>query len=230
MYLVTDVETTKFYNFALPADHPDQARIASVGFIVADDDFEPLSESEMLVKPTGWELTDEAASVNGLTMDRLYAEGRPIEQILSTYTRHIKAGLVVVAHNAQFECKAYRGELRRARLPDLFEETKNICTMRACNGVVKATQAGTKRRKFPTLQESYAHFYKRPFEFPHTALGDARAVCQVARFLKQINCLPEPKVHYAGEGTKAGAALAARREAESTEETMPVTHLPEDPI
>lgn len=223
MYLCTDTETNGFMDFGKPADAPGQPRVASVAMILCDEDFHVIEEAEYLIRPDGWEMTPEAGRVNGLTMEMLET-GYPIKAVLRRYTEHVRAGEIITCHNSQFDCKMMRAELRRASMDDLFDITRNICTMRGATGVVKATQQGSKRRKFPTLKECYQHFYKRDYDFPHSALGDARAVREVARFLKRINCLPEPKVHYAGEGTKAGEALRARREAESTEETMPAAH------
>lgn len=235
MYLCTDTETNGFMDFGKPADAPGQPRVAAVAMILCDEQFNVITESELLIRPDGWEMTEEAGRVNGLTNEMLYERGVPIGIALKAYTAAVQLGEIITCHNSQFDCKMMRAELRRAGLPDLFDITKNICTMRGATGVVKATQHGSKRRKFPTLRECYQHFYKRDYDFPHSALGDARAVREVARFLKRINCLPEPKVHYAGENTRAGEALRLRQEedarrefcrggAESTEETMPEAH------
>ena len=211
MYCVVDVETNGVFDFSRPAEAEGQPRIAAAAFIWASDDFQVQHEASFLVRPDGWIMPPEAAAINRLTTEQLRLDGVPIANVLAVFTEAVDDGRVFIAFGAQFDMKAFRAECRRAGMDDRFEKTLNICAMRACTGVVKATQEGSKRRKFPTLAEAYQHFYKRPFSDPHTALADARACLEVARFLKRIGCLPEPAVHHAKPGTKAGQALAARQ-------------------
>lgn len=226
-YLCIDTETTSLPDFSLPADAPGQPRVASLAMILCDDDLRPIAERYDLVRPDGWVMSSEALAVNGLTMEKLDAEGVPIAPVLDAYARYIDDGAAVMAYGAQFDVKMLCGEMRRLGMDDRFATTRNLCVMRACTGVCKLPRANGRGYKFPKLTEAYQHFFKRPFDFPHTALGDARACLEVARFLKRIDCLPEPSVHHAKEGTKAGAALKARQ-GESTEETLPGAHMEAD--
>lgn len=126
-YLVIDAETSGLFKFRdadgkpVPADAPGQPRLASVAFIMVDPGMTVISEREFLIKPDGWSLDAGAAAVNGLTMERLEAEGVPVGDVLDLYTNAISDERVVVAFNAQFDTKMMRGELRRAARPDLFE-------------------------------------------------------------------------------------------------------------
>jgi DNA polymerase III subunit epsilon len=187
-------------------------------------------------------MSEEAISVNGLTMDKLLADGQPIANVLPRYIRAIESGNVFVGHNVRHDLKLCRGECRRAGLPDLFEQTKNICTMRAAVGVCKIKKAKGAGYKFPKLAEAYRHFFKREIVGAHSALVDARACLDIFRKLKEIGCCPEAAVYHAKEGTRAGEALRLRQEAdaqreftrggaESTEETMGTAHgQDEEPI
>lgn len=217
MYLVLDTETTGLPKYDLPADHPDQPHIAAVAMIFVDAELKIEREYETLIRPDGWEMESDAMAVNGLTMERLEAEGIPILEALAIYAEAIDAGRIVVAHNARFDVKMMRGELRRAKLDDRFDRTKNICTMRGCIGVVKAAPTnsmmagGRKTFKMPKLAEAYEHFFKCPIEGAHSALVDARACFAIFRKLVKIGCCPEPEVHHAKEGTEAAKALATRQ-------------------
>jgi DNA polymerase-3 subunit epsilon len=104
-------------------------------------------------------------------------------------------GRAVVAHNAQHDCKQMRAELRRAGLPDLFAETKNVCTMRKANGHI--LKAGGKKG-WPSLKEVRA-FLKLPDDRPHGALSDARDTLEAFRFLRSRGVDLTPEVHYAGD-------------------------------
>ena len=211
-YLVIDTETSGLFKFRdadgkpVPADAPGQPRLASVAFIMVDPGMTVISEREFLIKPDGWSLDAGAAAVNGLTMERLEAEGVPVGDVLDLYTNAISDERVVVAFNAQFDTKMMRGELRRAARPDLFDQTKNICTMRACDGIVIKPDGG---RGWPKLAHACAHFNIQQQD-QHTALGDARACLEVFKHLIAIGAAPEPAVHLAST-QKDGAKPAPRR-------------------
>ncbi|MDR3464195.1 MAG: 3'-5' exonuclease [Beijerinckiaceae bacterium] len=197
-YAVIDTETSGLFDFSKPADAEGQPRLASLAVIRLDAELNEEGADEYLIKPEGWTLPAEATTINGLTMERLEAEGRPIGKILDLYAGLIECGYVVVAFNAQFDAKIMRGELRRAGLPDLFEQTRNICVMRAATDIVKAPKASGKGYKFPKIAEACAHFGIAQTE-QHTAIDDARAAAEIFRKLRALNACPDPAVHYAKE-------------------------------
>lgn len=223
MYAILDVETTGLPRFDLPADDPSQPRVASVALILCDAALNETFAIEHLVKPDGWVMEPGAMAINGLTMERLEAEGVPIAVPLELYCAAIDHGRIIVAHNAQFDCKMMRAELRRAGLDDRFAKTRNICTMRGSADRVRQAPTnammatGRKAFKMPKLMEAYEHFYGEPFADAHTALADARACLAILRKLIEFGICPEAAVHHAKEGTRAGAALAARQPPEPPE-------------
>lgn len=160
-------------------------------FVSADLSVE--REVEFFVKPDGWDLSAGAAEINGLTSEILEERGVPIQEVLDAYTAAIQEGRIVVSHNAQHDCKQLRAELRRAGMPDLFEETPNICTMR---GLINHVPGPNGKKKWPKLTEACQHF-GIPLDDQHTALGDARAVVHLLRKMVELRAVPEARVHYA---------------------------------
>lgn len=193
-----DTETTGLMNFSQPADAPGQPRICSVGFIYVTAGPELAYEHDYarLIKPDGWVIGAEATAINGLTMERLHAEGVPIAEVLDEYEAAIKDERCVVAFNAQYDLKMLRAELRRAGRPDHFEETKNICVMRPLTAVCKIPKKDGRGFKFPKLSEAMTHF-KLPQPEAHTSIGDARAALDLFRMLHHLSLCPAPEVHYA---------------------------------
>lgn len=150
-----------------------------------------------MVKPDGWEMQPQATAVNGLTTEHLLEHGKPVIEVLTTYGNLIELGYVIVAYNAQFDTKVMRGELRRAGLPDRFENTPNICVMRAATPVVRLPyKNGHAGYKFPKLAEAL-EFFKIPPANAHHALDDARSALAVFRVLHKLGLLPAAEVHYA---------------------------------
>ena len=85
-----------------------------------------------------------------------------------------------------------------AGLPDLFEQTPNICVMRAATPVCKVPKKSGSGYKFPKLAEACGHF-KIAQQAQHTAMDDARVAAQIMRELAALGALPEPEVHFAKE-------------------------------
>lgn len=214
-YLVGDVETSGLMDFKLPADHPSQPRVCGFTLIPVGDDLQPDDALfTALIQPDGWEISPEITAINGLTTEKCAAEGIPITDALTIYTNFIKEGRVWVSFNAQFDLKCFRSELRRLDLPDLFEETPNICAMRSCGGL-GIEKAGDKKGGFPKLTDAYRHFFSREMVGAHTSLGDATAHLEVFRELVKIGKAKAPAVHYAknrpeGAVDRAPAVAAAQ--------------------
>jgi DNA polymerase-3 subunit epsilon len=196
-YLVVDCETSGLPQFKLPADDPLQPYIASFAAIFVNAELEVEREYYALIKPDGWVMSPEVTAINGLTTERLMAEGVPITEALEIYTVAIDDGRVIVAHNAQFDCKMLRGSLRRLSIPDRFELTRNICTMRGLTDVCRIPPAGGRGGyKFPKLSEACVHFGFEDLG-DHTALADARACLSLFRKMRELGVVPEAKVHFA---------------------------------
>jgi DNA polymerase III epsilon subunit-like protein len=194
-YAVIDTETSGLFDFSKPADAEGQPRLAHLSMILLEED-ESEHFVDFLVKPDGWEIGEEAAAINGLTMEHLNEHGVPVADVLARYVEAIDAGYIMIAFNAQFDLKMMRGELRRAGIDDRFEVTPNICIMRASTDVVCVPKKAGKGYKFPKLSEACT-FFEITNEGEHTADGDARAALQIFRKLRELGKLPEPNVFFA---------------------------------
>ena len=199
MYVIIDTETNGLFDFKKPADAEGQPRLAELAMILLDADLNVEAQHQIYIKPEGWEMTEEASKTNGLATEILMEKGRPVSEALNLYSHFVNQGRIIVAHNAQYDCKIMRGELRRAGMPDLFETTKNICTMRGLVEVCKIPPKGGKGGyKFPKLSEACVHFDIKLLG-DHTAMGDALTVVQLLKRMVQLGVVPEAKVHYAKE-------------------------------
>lgn len=220
-YCIFDTETTGLFLFKdpdtgapIPADDPRQPRLAHFNAILINEVLVEEDEIDLYVKPDGWEMPAEACEVNGLTTKFLEENGTPIGAVLDTYSDIVQRGYVLVAFNAQFDCKMMRGELRRASRPDLFDETPNICAMRAAMALgVKKAGGG---RGFPKLTDCAAHL-GLVIDDAHSAKGDTRATLALFRHLHAVGALPEARVHLAKVPPTAPASV----------DPLPATAMPE---
>jgi DNA polymerase-3 subunit epsilon len=206
-FLIFDTETSGLPDFSAPADDPNQPRVAEfAGYRVTadnpdDDNVAQILDAQpftYLVAPDGWEMQPGAIAVNGLTTDYLMLHGQPIRGLLDWYVAQILEGCIMCAFHAQHDLKMMRGELRRAGMEDLFEQTPNICLMRSAwrkeIGMVKADGS---RKGFPKLSDALAHFALPAEAVPHRAQGGAFAALGVFMGLHKIGMLLDPEVHYA---------------------------------
>lgn len=194
-YLVLDTETSGLFDFSKPADADGQPRMASIAMIYLDADLNITKESLHYVRPVGWEMSEGASKINGLTTEWLLENGELVEVPLQEYCLAVDQGLIVVAFNSQYDTKILRGELRRLGIDDRFESTPNVCVMRAATNVCKIPGKYGKF-KWPKLSEAAVFFGIDQTE-AHTALDDTRVTVGVMKKLVEINALPEPEVHYA---------------------------------
>lgn len=210
-YCIFDTETTGLFLFKdpdtgapIPADDPRQPRLAHLNMILLDENLHEEGEIDVYVKPDGWEMPAEAGDVNGLTTEYLEQVGVPVSDVLDHYASVVQRGYIMIAFNAQFDCKMMRGELRRASRPDLFDETPNICAMRAAMALgVKKAGGG---RGYPKLTDCAAHL-GLVIDDAHSAKGDTRATLALFRHLHAVGALPEARVHLAKVPPTAPASV-----------------------
>lgn len=205
-YLVIDTETNDLPDWDLPADHPDQPRLAQLAMIECEPgpDFEITGVRDFYVKPDGWLMSPGATAVNGLINESLEKDGIPIGQVLDVYEKSILEGRTIVAYGARFDCKVMRGEFRRAGRYDLFEQTPNICLKNIMTAICRIPQKNGRGLKWPKLQEAMAHF-DLPFEVTHQATNDVLATYHLMCKINEIGKLLDGRVHYAKKRSREDA-------------------------
>jgi DNA polymerase-3 subunit epsilon len=198
--IVFDTETSDLYDFRKDADDQSQGRLASLAAICLDEDMQIEREFYALVKPDGWVLKPGAAAINGLTMERLEAEGIPVADVVDMYARALDEGRVMVAFNSQFDAKVMRGEMRRLGVDDRFHSSPQVCLMRACTDVCRIPSANGRGYKWPKLAQAYQYFFGPGNNHynAHHAMGDAGAALEIFRQLAARHALPAPQVFYKG--------------------------------
>lgn len=198
IYAVIDVETNGLMNFNLPAEDPSQPRLAEFGMTLLNAALKVEEEFHAYIKRDGWSMTPETTKINGITDEKLDAEGIPVAEVLDLYEKAIRGGRVIVAHNVQFDTKVMRSELHRAGRDKLFEVTPNICTMRALTDVCKIPpNSGRGSFKWPKLSEAVVFFGGQP-KGEHSVMTDIGDTIYLLRQMRERKIeFPEAKVHFA---------------------------------
>lgn len=126
-----DTETSGMFDWKKPADADGQPRMAALSAALIPDEVSPPIIYTTLIKPDGWVMSEEAFAKNRLTMERLEAEGVPIDTALDVFQGFYAQAPVLVGFNINFDTKVLRAEWRRAGQPDRFGEKLEACVMRA---------------------------------------------------------------------------------------------------
>lgn len=192
MYCIFDTETSGLFDFSQPADAPGQPRLASIAMLAVDEELRLVAATSVLVRPEGWQMPAEAIAINGLTQDLLTTHGVPVREVLWRYAEEVRRGAVIVAHNAQYDTKIMRAELRRAGMDDLYPDTRTICTMKTLEPILRIPKANGRGWKWPKLSEAVMQCLGRDHTNAHGALPDAMAALDLLRFIKREGCMPEP--------------------------------------
>ena len=184
MYCILDTETSGLFDFSRPADAEGQPRLASIAMLLADDGLNLVAATSVLIRPDGWEMSREAEAVNGLSQALLHEHGVPVRNVLASYEQALCNGDIVVAHNAQFDTKVMRGEMRRAGMMDLYDQTSTICTMKILTEVCRIPSRNGRGYKWPRLSEAVSFCLGRDHANAHGALPDAMGCLDLLRWIK----------------------------------------------
>lgn len=226
--LFLDTETNGLFDYSKPADAEGQPRLAHLT-MYARSGRSVWAKVNVYIRPVGWQMTPETTRINGLTDDKLEEYGIPVREALDVYTHFIESGYCVVAFNADYDLKVLRGELRRAKLDDLYSRTPSICCMKPCTDICKIPKpSGRGGYKWPKLSEAM-QFLGLEQTGAHTALGDTDGCMQVYDELRRRGVDLTPKVPIDKPNTEGrpDAPAAPREQLQALREGRPA--LDDDP-
>lgn len=184
MHLLMDTETTGLPDFKRPADAPGQPRVCSLAAALVDDEGHTVEDFYMLVRPEGWredvieKAKHGAFTVNGLSMERLHAEGRPIVEVLTAFDAFVDRCEGIAAYGIAFDQKMLRAEQRIAGRSDRYGERPTFCVQGAATKL-----CGIK--KTPKLGEAVQILLGQSLEGAHDALVDLRATVAIFNIMRR---------------------------------------------
>ena len=183
-----DTETTGLPAFKQPSDHPDQPHIVQLAALLVDvPTRRVLSTLDVMVRPDGWLIPDEAASVHGITTEMAADLGVP-ESLAVEMLLDLIGDRTRVAHNQPFDARIVRIACLRHFEPsqaDAWTEGAAECTAQLSTPILKLPPtdrmraAGFTKFKTPNLGEAVRHFTGKPLENAHSALADVRGCMDV---------------------------------------------------
>ena len=185
MYIVFDTETTGLpKDWKAPVSQVDNwPRLVQLGWMLFNDQQELISEANLIIQPIGFTIPLQASKIHGISQARALEEGLPVQVVLGQFSADLDQADWMIAHNLDYDEKVMGAEFIRAKLPNLFQGKRKLCTKTAATDYCKLP--GKYGYKWPTLDELYNKLFETGFEDAHNALGDVRATARCYFELKK---------------------------------------------
>lgn len=194
--LFYDTETTGFVKFNQPLSHFDQPHIVQLAAaLVHPDSYKVVQSINLIVKPDGWDIPDEAVSVHGITTERALDEGmserKVVGMFLSLWNKRLR-----IAHNEEFDSTVLCVALNRFfedavtlnwRMGDAFCTMKNSTDVCKIPPTAKMISVGRNHFKSPKIEEAYEYFTKLKMQNAHDAMADVLGCIEVYKHLNRAS-------------------------------------------
>lgn len=181
-----DTETTGFIQKDRPASDPSQPHLVQLGCLLMTDTGQKVASVDLIIKPEGYTIPEQAAKVHGITTEIALAVGVPLMIAVAVFTNLRARASERIAHNIAFDDKVMGAAIHRTgRTPASPGPELRSCTMELATPILdlpptaKMIAAGYNKPKPPTLGECYQYFFEKELIGAHSALVDCEACAEV---------------------------------------------------
>jgi len=187
-----------------------EPRIVQLGWVTIDAEGNISDPVVRTVRPDGWRVPSEAASIHGITTQRAKAEGLPIQDVLADFSAVAEQAEYIAGHNLRFDYLIVAGEYLRLGLPSPLKGKPYYCTMEETTALCKLPSWRGDDWKYPTLGQLYRFLFGKNRRGAHDAGADAWTCAVCLRELMQgghANLMLGGKVPLAGLGVSPGGCV-----------------------
>lgn len=157
--------------FPAPSDFAsyDSARVVSICWLIIDKQTKEVVQQEYyVIKPDGFEISQEATNIHGISTQFAEQFGIPLNVVLERAFAGLQRCESIIAYNVEFDYNVLKSEFLRADMQDAVEEIDNKiqkCAMLMAQSYMRAPY-------FPRLGDAYRYIFRRPIENAHNAIAD----------------------------------------------------------
>jgi len=182
MHLFFDLETNglpKSWSASL-YDINNWPRVVQVAWAVYSPDGERKSQKNFIVYPENFAISDESASIHGITTELARKEGTSLNKVLKEFNKGLEKASTVISHNIDFDLPSLNAEFARSNVETNLLQKKRFCTMKSekiisfCN-IPNPYYGGC---KWPSLSELHTTLFDTMFDDSHNAGADMEACAQ----------------------------------------------------
>ena len=148
--------------------------MVQIAWLQYDDQENLISEANYIIKPDGYAIPSDAASIHGITTEIALEKGTELSSVLSEFSAVLGGANMLIAHNMDFDEKIVGAEYVRMGFKSGIFETHRLCTMKTTTDLCGIP--GNYGFKWPTLSELHRFLFGSDFKDAHDALVDVK-VC-----------------------------------------------------
>lgn len=192
MYIVFDTETTgKALSFSAPvSDFNNWPRMVQIAWKVFDKNGVETDSQNLIIKPNGFRIPDEAIKIHRISNERAKSEGIPLRDALEKFGQAVSLNKYLIAHNITFDENVVGCELLREGMHNYTQDIVHIDTMHQTTEFVGLPNTrGRAGFKFPTMTELHEKLFNVGFVDAHDALVDVTALAKCFFKLQEIGVL-----------------------------------------
>jgi DNA polymerase III epsilon subunit-like protein len=194
MFLFFDTETTGLpKDWNAPVEKTDNwPRLVQLAWLIYGPEGNKIDEREYIIKPEGFIIPEESASVHGITTDMALKKGSNLKEVLGEFSDAINGANYLVAHNMNFDEKIIGAEFLRTGIDSSLFDKERICTMLSSIDYCKlpSSKGGY---KWPRLSELHTQLFGKDFEDAHDAFVDTSACARCFFELVKRNVIDIPE-------------------------------------
>ena len=181
--LFYDSETNKLPEWKMPSGHECQPHLVELSALLVNRDTREIVDSlDVIIKPEGWEISEDNAAIHGITQEKALAEGIPEAEAYERFMT-LWAGCHRVAHNRTFDQRMIRIAAKRYGTVEQqeawAEKETHECSMLLAKPIMQLLPKGRYGYKNPKLEEAYEFFTGKQLEGAHRAMNDTRGCMAV---------------------------------------------------
>ena len=181
--LLFDTETTGKADFKKPVTDPCQPRLVQLAAMLVEDDHE-LASLNVIIKPEGFLIPDDAARIHGITTEKAHEAGVSIAPVLQTFYSLIQSASWIVGHNVSFDIFIAQIEFTKRNYANPFLEKPTFCTMKQSTDICRLP--GQYGYKWPKLREVFLFAFQEELVDAHNAMADLKATLRVYNWLRDL--------------------------------------------
>jgi len=151
-------------------------RIVEIAWVILDSSLRPVTSSQFIVCPDGFEISAGASSVHGITTAQARAEGSPLRYVMACLAEDLSEVDLLVAHNIDFDFPVVNCEFLRSNVSSSLGTKQRYCTMKSTTDLCNIP--GNYGPKWPKLEELYRFLFDRTFSEAHRAMHDVQATTE----------------------------------------------------
>jgi len=132
------------------------ARIVQVSYVITDENYSKLEESDVIIKADNFTITNER--FHGITQEISETSGIPFTEFAEQFSNALDNVNIIIAHNIDFDFNVLCAEFYRyglTRIIAKFQSKQQICTMKRYKTLVGARFRSGNDIKYPNLKELY---------------------------------------------------------------------------